>query len=290
MTEHSDPVTVARRGPSDSVLAVRMDRPPVNALGAPVRAGLLAAAEMASRDSTLSAVTLSGNAHCFSAGGDIDELAALAGAGRDAAASVHDEYLAVYEAWRRIPVPVVVAIRRYAFGGALELALQGDIRLCTPDATFSAAGVRMGLVESAHSLPGVIGPAAARMLFTADAIGAEQASAWGLVSDIAADVEDHAAAMADRIAANSAEAVRATKEVYRLATGSDIIGSDITASDITAADRTAAERAVALWRDLQQGEAHRTRARNFVAQRQKQARQQHADQQRDGEQRTAGDI
>jgi 2-(1,2-epoxy-1,2-dihydrophenyl)acetyl-CoA isomerase len=248
-------VTTARSGPDDAVFAVRIDRPPVNALGAGVRSGLLAAAGVAARDRTIKVVTISGNDHCFSAGGDIDELGANAGGPEGDAARLHDEYLAVYEQWKAIPVPVLAGIRRYAFGGALELALSCDIRFCTPDATFAAAGVRMGLVESAHSLPKVIGAgAAALMLFTAEPVAADEALRLGLVDTVASDVETLLAATADRIALHSGPALRATKRVLALANG----GEPATA---------VAAQAKSLWRELQRGDDHARSVTAFLARR-----------------------
>lgn len=248
-------VSTSRTGPDGAVLAVRIDRPPVNALGAGVRSGLLAAADLAATDPAIKVVTISGNEHCFSAGGDIDELAVAADGTAADAALMHDEYLAVYEQWKTIPVPVLAGIRRYAFGGALELALSCDMRFCTPDARFAAAGVRMGLVESAHSLPAVIGPgAAARMLFTAEPIVADEALRLGLVDVIAPDVEALLAATADRVAQHSGPALRATKKVLSLA------GAGASATVV-------AIQAKSLWRQLQQGDDHARSVHEFLARR-----------------------
>lgn len=248
-------VSTDRSGPNGAVLAVRIDRPPVNALGAGVRSGLLAAAAMAADDRTIKVVTISGNDHCFSAGGDIDELGVTAGATEADAARLHDEYLAVYERWKTLPVPVLAGIRRYAFGGALELALSCDVRFCTPDAKFGAAGVRMGLVESAHSLPRVIGVgAAARMLFTAEPVAAEEALRLGLVDAIAPDVETLLATTADRIAQHPGSALRATKKVLALVADGTPAG-------------TVAEQAKLLWRELQRGDDHARSVNAFLARR-----------------------
>lgn len=241
-------VSVARRGFKDSLLWVSIDNPPVNALTAQVRAELIQAAAIA-HERNVHVVVLLGNQHCFSAGGYIDELAGLDSDERSAA--VHEEYLELYRSWHDIPVPTIVGIRGYALGGALELALSCDLRYATADAFFTASGVKMGLVESAHTLPRVVCDAvAAEMLFTATRVDAFQAVTIGLLNRVVDDLEAHVAAVADAIAAHPTEAVRATKAVFRTAQGPG--------------RATAEEVAIRHWRELQRGHAHKSLARAFL--------------------------
>jgi enoyl-CoA hydratase len=180
-----------------------------------VRAGLRAAAARADGDD-VSAVLLAGNERCFSAGGDIHELRGLTDP--EAAGRAHAEYLELYRAWQAVEVPVVAALRGFVLGGALELALCCDLRIAHPDTFFCASAVRHGLVESAHSLPRVVGAAfAAEMLFTAREVSAAEALAHDLVNGLDADPEGAGLELARRIAAHPVEALRATKATQRLA-------------------------------------------------------------------------
>ena len=242
-------VSTSRRG--DGILWVRIDHPPVNALAASVRAGLSRAATQA-QDSSVRVVVLTGNDHCFSAGGDIDELASITS---DAEArTVHDEYLDVYRSWRAIRIPTIAAIRRYALGGALELALSCDLRYAEPDAFFAASGAKMGLVESAHSLPTVMhASAAAEMLFTAGRVSADEARDRGLVTRVVPDLENDVLGVAEAIAAQPAEAIRAIKATMRVAE--------------TAGRGEAGEVAIGLWRNLRGAPAHQAAAAAFLARR-----------------------
>lgn len=251
LSKATSPVSVERRGPRDSVLWVQIDNPPVNALGAPVRAGLTSAAEQA-HGSDVRVVVLLGNSHCFSAGGDIKELAGISS--DDVSAAVHEEYLRLYKAWYDVPVPTIAGVRRYALGGALELALSCDLRYAAADAFFAASGVAMGLVESAHSLPGALADgAAAEMLFTAMRVGAADAQQRGLINRVVADLDADVAEIAESIAAHSGEALRATKAVLRAR---------------QAGGRAAAEAvAVRHWRRLQRGRDHKELAKAFFARR-----------------------
>ncbi|HEY9474754.1 MAG TPA: enoyl-CoA hydratase/isomerase family protein [Mycobacteriales bacterium] len=245
------PVTVEHRGSDGAVLWVRIDHPPVNALAGPVRAGLIRAAK-AAHDERVRVAVLIGGDRCFSAGGDIDELASLAN--DEDARRVHSEYLDLYRSWLTVPVPTIAAIRGYALGGGLELILNCDLRYATDDAFFAASGVRMGLVESAHSLPRVLpDTVAAEMLFTARRVSAGQAAASGLVTGVVADLEAEVSEVATSIARHPAAAVRATKDVLRIAR--------------SAGSAEASEAATAHWRMLQRADAHRDAAATFLARR-----------------------
>lgn len=242
-------VTMSR--PDDGILWVRMDHPPVNSLAASLRTGLIEAAS-AAQDASVRVVVLTGNDHCFSSGGDIDELASLTS--DEDARAVHDQYLDVYRSWRSIRVPTIAAIRRYALGGALELALSCDLRYADADAFFAASGAKMGLVESAHSLPTVIPvTTAAEMLFTAGRVSAAEAYGSGLVTRVLPDLEAGVLDIAEAVAARPAEAIRAIKTTIRAAEASG--------------RATAGELATGLWRILQRMPAHRAATAAFLARR-----------------------
>jgi|TARA_Y100000310_G_scaffold287910_1_gene313126 enoyl-CoA hydratase len=103
-------------------------------------------------------------------------------------------------------LPVIIAIRGYALGGGLELALAGDIRVATE-------GARLGFPEAkVGSLPGaggtqratrLIGPAFTKeLMFTADHVSATDALRMGLVNRVVpdGDLMEEAMALAARIA------------------------------------------------------------------------------------------
>jgi (E)-benzylidenesuccinyl-CoA hydratase len=115
----------------------------------------------------------------------------------------------------RIPQPLIAAINGYALGGGLEIALDCDLRIASPSASFGLPEVRWA------SIPGVGGtskllralsPAVAmKVLLTGDRIDAAEAHRLGLVSDIVPAEELVATAfdIARRIIANGPLAVRA---------------------------------------------------------------------------------
>ena len=125
--------------------------------------------------------------------------------------------LALYE----LDVPVIAAVNGAAIGAGLDLACMADIRISSDKALFAESFVKLGIVPGdggAWLLPRVIGlPKASLMAFTGDTIDAAKALEYGLVAQVvpAADLEREAQALAQRIAANPAHALRLTKRLLR---------------------------------------------------------------------------
>jgi enoyl-CoA hydratase len=92
------------------------------------------------------------------------------------------------DAIRQLLKPSICAINGYAFGGGLEIAMSCDIRIASDNAEFSAPEIKLGWIGGggmAMHLARSIGPSnAALMIMTGDAISADKALAWGLVSEV----------------------------------------------------------------------------------------------------------
>jgi enoyl-CoA hydratase/carnithine racemase len=86
------------------------------------------------------------------------------------------------------PKPVVAAVRGYALGGAFEMALAADIRICADDARMGFPEVRYGIMTDTGGAPlttMLAGPSRAKwLLMTGDLIDASQALRWGLVDEV----------------------------------------------------------------------------------------------------------
>jgi enoyl-CoA hydratase/carnithine racemase len=119
---------------------------------------------------------------------------------------------------RALPYPVIAAVSGPAAGGGLSLALAADIRIADQTASFSAGFVRIGLsigeLGTSWNLIRLIGPGrAAEVAFTGRTVRAVEAERIGLADRLidTGTALDAAVDLARTIAANPAEAVRATK-------------------------------------------------------------------------------
>lgn len=120
-----------------------------------------------------------------------------------------------------LDVPVICAVNGPAIGAGLDIACMCDIRIAADTATFAESFVRVGIVPGdggAWLLPRAVGMArASEMAYTGEAISAQDALAWGLVSRVvpAAELLPAAKTLAAKIAANPGGVMRMTKRLLR---------------------------------------------------------------------------
>lgn len=133
----------------------------------------------------------------------------------------------VFGRFENLHIPVIAAIRGYALGGGLEMALACDLRVATE-------GARLGFPEAkVGSLPGaggtqratrLIGPGFAKeLMFTADHISAADAHRMGLVNMVVPDDDlmEETMKLAERIASRAPLSHDRVKELINRATETD---------------------------------------------------------------------
>ena len=188
----TSPISTSRHG---DVLIVKSNNPPVNALGAAVRQGLVAAIEEAEGDNGVKAVVIACEGQTFFAGADITEF------GKP---PVMPWLPTVVDTIENCSKPVVAAIHGTALGGGLEVALGCHYRVAVPTAKLGVPEVKLGLLPGAggtQRLPRVAGvPRALEMATTGKMISAKQACDVGLVDRlIEGDLIPHAVAYAEEV-------------------------------------------------------------------------------------------
>ena len=99
-----------------------------------------------------------------------------------------------------MPKPTVAALHGYCLGSGLEMAALCDVRVAADDAVFGMPEAGLGLVPAAGGtqlLPRLLGPGRAiELLLSGRRFGAEDALAYGLVSEVVPRSELVAAATA----------------------------------------------------------------------------------------------
>jgi enoyl-CoA hydratase len=121
---------------------------------------------------------------------------------------------------RRLPQPIIAAVNGPAAGGGMCIALASDVVLASPQATFIASFINIGLsggeLGTSYFLPRVVGRArAAEILLTGRTVDAREAERIGLVSRLVEvdDLMDVAMEMARTMLNKSPMGLRLTKEV-----------------------------------------------------------------------------
>ena len=141
-------------------------------------------------------LVITGNAHFFSAGADLNEIAALTGPEAFCFAQMGQRLMG---AVANFPSPAIAAVNGYCMGGGLDLALACHRRIAGPHALFGHRGAALGLITGwggTQRLPRLIGKARALQMFlAAEKLHATRALQIGLVDAIAEDPVASALAM-----------------------------------------------------------------------------------------------
>jgi enoyl-CoA hydratase/carnithine racemase len=220
---------------------LRLTRPDrLNAMTIEMWEELAKLGESLGDDATLRCLVVMGEGRAFSSGIDVEHLLSGGGgglfseAGKGNAASqaespssgraMEDKLVTriadIQEAYTWLadaPYPTIAAIRGYALGGGMQLALACDLRIATHGTKLGLPEHKYGLLPDlggTYWLPRIVGPAKAKeLIFTGDVIDAEEALRIGLVNRLVeeSELEQAATALAERIAGQPPIAVRGSK-------------------------------------------------------------------------------
>lgn len=189
---------VAKLDRHDIIGIVTIDSPPVNALSAAVRGGILDNVKAAIADPAIKAIVLTCGGRTFIAGADITEF------GKPPKPPALNDVLSAIE---NSPKPVIAAIHGTALGGGLEVALACHYRVATKEAKLGLPEVKLGLLPGAggtQRLPRAVGPElAVKMIVGGDPIGAAEALKAGLVEEIIEGPASGGEAFARKVVAES---------------------------------------------------------------------------------------
>lgn len=197
---------------SHGVMTITLNRPErMNALSPELRAGLLEALDLASRDDEVRAVVLTGAGRAFCAGADAVQRHATPDQSRkgDRHQRMDPLNLAgqVVMRMRESDVPLIAAVNGAAAGAGLGLALACDVRFAGASARLGTIFLKRGLATDyglSYWLPRVVGTAKAfELMYEPDVIDAPRALEAGLVNRVYPDDQlmEESLAFARRIAA-----------------------------------------------------------------------------------------
>lgn len=191
----------------------------------------------AQHDDTVRAVVLTGAGTSFCSGVDLDAFKSDERGPLQEKQLLTDRVHRVALAMDRLTKPALAAVNGVAVGAGMDMSLMCDIRFAARSARFSEGYIRVGLVPGdggCYYLPRIVGTAnALRLLWTGDFVGADDALAMGLVSEVHDDdhVLDATLELARQIASRAPVAVEIIKRSVQqglshdLSTALDLISS-----------------------------------------------------------------
>ena len=133
----------------------------------------------------------------------------------------------VFDQWARLRQPVIVAVNGHAFGGGLELAITGDIRIASDAAQFALPEASIATCpgwSGTQRLVQLIGASRAKYLaLSGRRLSAGDALAAGLVHEVveAASLSGRSLELARDMAAKAPVSLQLTKQLINAAAGED---------------------------------------------------------------------
>ena len=203
--------------PAEAVARIRICNPDRrNALDHEILDAIAETVPQLDRGIETRCLIITGQPPVFSAGYDIATIPAETFE-RDAEALVAHPFHAAMEAIASHPWPTLAAINGHCLGGALELAITCDLRLCAAGAKLGMPPAKLGLVYGHTGLRRflhTVGLARTKELFlTGRNFEAPRAEAIGLVHEVVADkdLERKSIELAAEVAANAPLSMRGNK-------------------------------------------------------------------------------
>ena len=213
----------------NGVLSVTLNRPEsLNSLSAPMLETFAATLERAATDSRVKVVRIGGAGRGFCSGAGISEEDHANPGASGTPADVLDAANRCIRSIVNLPQPAVAVVQGAAAGVGVSLALACDVVLASEKSFFMLAFTKIGLMPDGAAsalIAAAVGRIRAmRMALLAERITADEAYAWGLVSQVypADSLEAEAASVIETLATGPAVALRLTKDAINGATLTEV--------------------------------------------------------------------
>jgi enoyl-CoA hydratase/carnithine racemase len=207
----------------DGIASVSLNRPDKhNALDLPMFDAIVDAAAQVRKRKDVRVVILRGEGPSFCSGLDVGNVLKnpLQMARDFATYGVRKANLfqQVGLCWRDLPVPVIAAIHGSCYGGGLQIALGADFRIAAADAKLSVMEIKWGLIPDMSGsvtlrelMPIDV---AKKLAMTGQVVSGMEALALRLVTEVAADPQEAAQALARTLAGKSPDALAGIKQLF----------------------------------------------------------------------------
>lgn len=198
----------------EGIAFVKINRPPVNALGNDLLDELAAVMQDIQNNPKAKVTVLSSAIpNVFVAGVDLKEMAKLTSP--DEIVKVIQKGQAVFNQIEKSEKPVIAAIHGACVGGGQELVMACHIRIASDRTRFAQPEITLGIIPGfggSQRLPRMIGPSrAAELILTGDLLTPQEALRMGLINHVVSDgaLQKTAKEIAKKIARHGLPAIRA---------------------------------------------------------------------------------
>ena len=218
ITNTTSPEPILLRHDDAGIATLTLNRPgQYNALSEELLISLQRELDQIAGNESVRVVVIAANGKAFCAGHDLKEM--RANDDRAAHQALFDRCGRMMMTIHRLPQPVIASVNGIATAAGCQLVANCDLAVAAEDARFAVSGINVGLFCSTPAVPlsrNLLQKEAMRLLLTGDFISAEEARTSGLVNEVVAagELVPATRALADRIAAKSAYAIRLGKDMF----------------------------------------------------------------------------
>lgn len=206
------------RDDRDGITTLTLNRPAqYNALSGEMLAELQAALDAINQDDSVRVVILAANGKAFCPGHDLKQM--RSSEEREFHQALFDQCSRMMLTINQMQQPVIARVQGIATAAGCQLVANCDLAVAAEEARFAVSGINVGLFCSTPAVPlsrNMSRKRALHMLLTGDFISAQTAQLYGLVNEVVsmAELEQATIALAQKIIAKSAHAIRLGKQMF----------------------------------------------------------------------------
>jgi len=221
MSANADQVVdrpILLRQDSDGVTTLTLNRPQqYNALSGEMLTELQTALDDINQDDSVRVVIIAANGKAFCPGHDLKEV--RTSEQREFHQALFSRSSKMMLTINQLSQPVIARVNGVATAAGCQLVANCDLAIAAEEARFAVSGINVGLFCSTPAVPlsrNMGRKQALHMLLTGDFISAQTAQQYGLVNEVvpAAELEQVTSALAQKIIAKSALAIRLGKDMF----------------------------------------------------------------------------
>ncbi len=217
------------REDSDGITTLTLNRPAqYNALSGAMLTELQTALDGINQDDSVRVVIIAANGKAFCPGHDLKEM--RSSEDREFHQALFNQCSKMMLTINQLQQPVIARVNGIATAAGCQLVANCDLAVATEDSRFAVSGINVGLFCSTPAVPlsrNMGRKQAMHMLLTGDFISAQTAQQYGLVNEVvpAAELEQATLALAQKIVAKSAHAIKLGKEMFYKQLPMDLSGA-----------------------------------------------------------------